>query len=445
MRHTALITSAWLMLAGIGMAGAEPLDLHHAMAVARERANAVAAAQGKASAAQARLQQAKGHRLPSLGLQEIWTRTDSPAEAFAFKLNQARFSFAEFTSSDPNHPSALDTAMTRAELTLPLYTGGELAGRIGQAELAANAARDDASWAADQAALDAAEAYVAVEEAREQVEVLEKARDTVRAHVELARQYVAQGMLVRSDLLRAEVELARVEDLLAQAQGGAKIAAANLAFRLGADQATQFELVALPPSSSPAGPLQDWLATADGRKDLIAAREQLKAAQLEESVRSAAWLPRVGLVGRADWFDDRLFGANGKSSTIMAVASVNLFAGGSDRAARAAARWDARAGAAQVVQFEQAVHLSVRQAYQEATTAHERELTATRALDAAAEGARITEERFKAGVVKMLDLLDADTARREAQERALVARADALASVLRLALLAGRAPESVLP
>ncbi|OYW04655.1 MAG: hypothetical protein B7Z61_08860 [Acidobacteria bacterium 37-71-11] len=58
---------------------------------------------------------------------------------------------------------------------------------------------------------------------------------------------------------------------------------------------------------------------------------------------------------------------------------------------------------------------------------------------------RITDERFKTGVVKMIDLLDATTARREAETRELVARADATAASLRLAVLAGRSPESALP
>ncbi|HQR46069.1 MAG TPA: hypothetical protein PK598_08655, partial [Thermoanaerobaculia bacterium] len=70
---------------------------------------------------------------------------------------------------------------------------------------------------------------------------------------------------------------------------------------------------------------------------------------------------------------------------------------------------------------------------------------ARKALEAAREVERITNERFRSGVVKMLDLLDATTARREAETRELVARAEAHAAALRLAVKAGRRPESVLP
>jgi len=66
------------------------------------------------------------------------------------------------------------------------------------------------------------------------------------------------------------------------------------------------------------------------------------------------------------------------------------------------------------------------------------------ALAAAREAERITDERFKTGIVKMLDVLDVATARREAETRELVARAEAHAAALRLAAKAGRAPETAL-
>ena len=52
--------------------------------------------------------------------------------------------------------------------------------------------------------------------------------------------------------------------------------------------------------------------------------------------------------------------------------------------------------------------------------------------------------RFENGVAKTLDVLDAMTARREAEARELVARAEAHLATLRLALAAGRRPETAL-
>ncbi len=433
-----------LMLAAAVPAGAETLTLRAAMELARVQAHDVAGARSRSAAAGERLDQVRGQRFPSVAVEEIWTRTDSPAEVFAFQLNQERFSFSDFVTSDPNDPEPLDTAITRLALSLPIYTGGELARRASQAEAAAAAAAEQEAWIGHQAALAAAEAYVMLEQAREYAALLERARDAVAAHVDLARAYVEQGMLVRSELLRAEVELARIDDLLAEAQGRVRIAEANLAFRLGEDQAARFEPEALAAPGPLGEPLEAWLNSAPARRDLTAARQMVTAAELEAAAQQAAWLPTVGLLARYDWFDDTLFGSNGDSLAVVAAAGWRFNLGGSTASAVAAARHQAEAGRQDIDRFAEGVALEIRQAFEEAGTARSRHATAVRALDAAREAERITAERFASGVVKTIDVLDAATASREAQTRELVARAEAQLALLRLAVKAGRAPESVL-
>ena len=420
------------------------LTLAAAMQRARENAREVVAARARQDAADARASQAKGFRLPALNLTALWMRTNNPAEVFALKLNQGTFSFPEFVTSNPNDAAPLNTGITRAELVLPLFTGGELSGRVDQAKLAADAASATSAWAADNAALLAAEAYVKVAQAEEYAALLSKARETVAAHVKLAGDYVAQGMLVRSELLRAEVELAKTDDLLTEAEGHARVANANLSFRLGAPGGQSWDLAPLPDPKAVETPVDGWLATAADRPDLASAQKLLAAGELEEKVKKAPFWPKVAVVARGELYGDKPFGSTGTSGSIMAVATWNLFQGGADRAAAVAAREEARAGREDVAHFGEGVRLEVRQSYEEAKTAEARHATAKKALAAAREAERITQERFQAGVVKTLDLLDATTARREAETRELVARADARTAALRLAVKAGRRPETVL-
>ena len=445
------IVLAAAALATPSIAGAEtgagpvpPLTIAGAMQRARESARDVTAAQARQGAAEARASQAKAMRLPALNLTALFMRTNNPAEAFALKLNQGTFSFPEFVASDPNDAAPLNTGITRAEIVFPLFTGGELSGRIDQARLASAAASGTSSWVADNAALSAAEAYVMVAQAEEYAALLHKSRDTVAAHVKLAADYVTQGMLVRSELLRAEVELARVDDLVTEADGRVRIANANLAFRLGVSGGSSWILAPLPDPRPVATPVDAWLATAAERSDLGSARQLLAAGELEEKVKRAPFWPKIALVAKGELYGDKPFGSTGTSGSIMAVATWNVFAGGADRAAVIAAREDARAGREDVARLADGVRLEVRKAFEEAKTAETRHGTAKKALEAAREGERITNDRFRAGVVKTLDLLDVTTARREAETRELVARADAHTAALRLAVKAGRRPESAL-
>ncbi len=421
-----------------------PISLAEALARGRSGAREVAAAQAREQGANAKVRQALSYRLPVVRLSEQWLRTDAPADAFGLLLNQERFSFPAFVQGNPNDPDPLNTAITRLEVEVPIWTGGELATRARQARLAAQAAGDTTGRVGDQAAVAAAEAWIRLAQAREAVALLETSRATVAAHVDLAKSFAEQGMLVSSDLLRAEVELARIDDLLAEARGNARVAEANLAFRLGEPLGTSYALAPLlPPPTLDADP-ERWLAASADRADLASARKLLEAGDLEARALRGAILPRIGLVARHDLVDDRPFGGHGDSTTIAAMASFDLFDGGRKRAAVSAAQAEAAAGRADVDRMAEGIRLETRAAYESAVSAEERRATSGSALTAAIEALRIVEERFKAGVVRSTDLLDAATSRREAQMRELVARADAWLAHLRLNLAAGQAPESIL-
>jgi outer membrane protein len=445
MKRNLVLGVALLGSLGLGSAEAEDLSLLDAMSTARIQAREVTAAQAQAQAGAARLKQAKGYRMPQVRFQEIWMTTNTPAEVFALQLNQGVFSFDDFVMSDPNNPDWFENATSRFELMLPIYMGGGLSGRIDQAKLAAEADKIKATWAADSAALAAAEAFIRLAQVRENVTLLERSLETVEAHVNIARAYVDQGMLVRSELLRAEVEWSRIQDLLQQARGQAKVAEANLSFRLGADPSMSWELRKLPDPEPIAEDIEPWLLTSQTRADLEAARRMLSAAELEVRVKRSALMPKVGLQAKYDFNDQNLFGTGAHAGSVAAVASIDIFSGNRHRAARAAAEADLEAGRQQLEQFEDGIRLGVKDAFETAISARQRYDTAVAAQQAAVEAERITEERFKKGVVQMIDLLDASTARQEAETRQLVAAAEAYLATLELAVRSGRQPESVLP
>lgn len=444
MTHRVLLSCLLLSAASLAPAMADTLSLPEAIATARVQAQEVLAAHARAEAGDARVKQAKGYRLPQISFQELWIRTNNPAEVFALQLNQGRFSFQDFVVSDPNNPDYINNATSRFLLTLPIYTGGEVSGRVDQAKLAAEAATIQAIWAESSAALAAAEAYIHLAQARENVKLLEQVVATVDAHVRLAQAYVDQGMLVRSELLRAQVERSRIEDLLLEAQGQAQVAEANLSFRLGADPAAHWELEPLGDPTAIDEDLAHWMGTAETRADLQSARRMLDAAELEIKVKRSGLRPKIGMAARYDMFSDQLFTSDHDSAAIMGMLSVDLFSGNRHRAAKAAAEADYAAGQQQIMQFTEGIRLEVRAAYERAMTARKRFVTATAAQQAAQEVERITEERFKEGVVKMIDLVDATTARQEAETRELVARADAHLATLALAVKSGQQPEAML-
>jgi len=417
---------------------AQVLTVEEAVGSALVANPAVQAAAARAGAGTSRVKQAKGHRWGRLDLAETFNYSNNPAEVFALSLNQRRFDFDEFFSSDPNRPPALATWMTTLDLALPIYTGGMIGARIEQAETMAGAGHETWLHTTELVAFDTSTAYVNLAKARENVELLGKARSTTAEHVKLAEAYAEQGIILLADVLDARVYLSEMDDLLQQAKNGSQLAEAALNFHMGADQATPRRLAPLPPQQSISGELDDWTAAAvDRRHDLAAARQQLAAGRLETKVAKSGYLPEVAIVGRYGLYDDNIFGANGHSGTIMAVAKINLFGGIADGGAHKAAELDTVSFEADIRRFEEGVRLEVRQAWQNLDTARSRHTTAQDVLSAANEALRVREHRFKQGLDKMVDLLDSETALREAETRELVARFDVALSTYRLHFVSG--------
>jgi outer membrane protein TolC len=173
-------------------------------------------------------------------------------------------------------------------------------------------------------------------------------------------------------------------------------------------------------------------------------RHRVEAADLEARAVKARQLPRVGISARYDLVDDTLLGTDGDHYALVAMASVDLFSGGRHRAAEQAARAEHEAARREVEQMEEGIELEIRSAYLGAETARDRLTTARATLGAARETERILQERFRQGLVRTVDLLDATTARTEAEARETVARAEAHLGSLRLALAAGIPPEEIL-
>jgi len=429
---------ALTMAATPAAAGDGPLSVTAAVHTALEHNPEVSSALSSADAAAARARQAKGFRLPSLDLTEMYSRTNNPAQVFGLLLNQKRFDMEAFFQSDPNNPAALDTWLTRLELVQPVYTGGKLTARIDQAGLMAEAQRLTHTHTEEKVAFDTITAFVSTAKAREYLGLLQKARDTTAEHVALAEKYAAQGLIIEAEVLKAKVYLARMDELVEQAANGARLAEAALDFQMGIDQTTHHELAPLPPPPPVRGNLAAWTtAAAEQRHDLGAARSKLEAGRLEERLARSGFLPEVALVGRYELYDDSIFGTQGDSGTIMAVAKLNLFRGGSDRAARAVARHQTASFEADINRFEEGIRLQVQQAWQDLKTARARHQTAQASLNAARESLRVREARFRQGLDAMIDLLDAETELREAGVRELTARYDVDLAAYRLYFSSG--------
>ncbi len=436
------IPALWIvaLLLAAALPGAA-LDLEEAVATAEQNSLRLEASGAEAKAARQTARQALSHLFPQLEVMEIFDRTTNPVQSFGMTLNKEQFDPMAMQFPDRiNEPDPGTTWITRVEARLPLFAGGRITTGIRQANLMAEAGEATHAHTLEEVRVETIGSWLDLARAREYVSLLEKARATTEAHVQRARAYSEEGFLVRSELLRAEVYLSEMDDMLTRARQGAAMAQAALNLRMGLPQETAQHLGRTPDLPAVEGELNELVAEAlAARGDLRAARLQSRAGRLQERSALGDWLPEAGLLARHDWYDEDFGGSEAGSWTVMGSLSWTFNLGGGQYWKQSAAGHQARAWEAKVSHFEEGVRLQVRQGLSEYELARERSRTSAQALEAGRENLRILEERFEQGVASTLDLLDAQTALRELETRELVTRHEALVAAYRLRLLSGQA------
>lgn len=426
MRITVALALGCVLAMAAPSEAAETLTLPAAVTAALQNSPMVLQARAQQDAAAAGRREAGAMRLPHLQVREIGLRTDSPADAFGLQLMQERFSFPAFTMSDPNNPEPLNNYATEFEAAWPVFTGGRVMAGIGQADRMATAATAVSDHTREAVALATASAYMDALLAQRAVELATRARDTTAKHVEQAQAFFDTGMMVESDLLQAQVQLARMEEKLITVTNGAKLARAGLFRVIGIAQDSDYELdprvAEVEPASSS---LPEAMAGAHERRhDVKAVAAQVDAARLGVKRARGEYLPEVVVMGKYALNADQPFGGDGDSFTLMAMARWNLWNWGQTSARVSGAR--SQHVAAQQAQrgHDQQVEFEVRQAWQQVEEARARQAVASGAVAQAEKALSILESRFEQGVAKVTDLLDAETMLDDARVREMNAGFD---------------------
>jgi len=384
------------------------LSLADALARARENSPRLAQAESLKDAAAAARDGARAQAKPGVDLSASYSR-NSHVDEYGIAL--------------PGQPSRIlypdlpDNFRTRAQASVPLYTGGRIAGleRAAEGELAA--ATSDVRAARADLALETAAAYWRLVNARESERVLGEALASYERHLLDARHRQEAGLAARNEVLAVEVERDAAELARLDAVADRRVAEADLRRLLGlADGAAiepSDELRLPEPPPADAAPLA--AAALDARPEREALRKRAAAAEERAATESAGAKPQVSAVAGYDFANPnrKLFPLADSWRPAWDVgvnASWAVFDSGRTRARVAEARARADAARRALDDLERRIRLEVTQRALELETARAAVGVAERSLVSARENRRVAEERYRAGVIPSSELLDAETA-----------------------------------
>lgn len=365
----------------------------------------------RATAEAERAESARKVRWPRASVHFGWSRTDTPALAFAHKLNAGEFSQADFAIPSLNNPAALSHLESVLQVELPIDVFGAVDAGANSRAAGARAASGMVREATQELRYRVVEAYRGAYLAERSLAVVERALEGARSREAEIQARVAEGASLQADLLRARARRREREADLAARRADVEVALAGLSRLLGAPAGERFVASEAPPAT-PAPDVearQDWLERAARQRasaEVAAFRAEAAAAALRGEQRGK--LPQIGIYGQLR--DDRIqVSEGGQSWTIGAAARFDLFDG--TRARReAGAAADERAARLETRAAADQIRLEVESAWRRAIAARERVRAAAGGAEEGREALRVVRERRGAGLATLTDELETEAA-----------------------------------
>src|SRR5512140_741288 len=406
-----LFAGAALLLATVAAAqDAPPLTLGDAVAMALHDTPTVRQTAAGEQIARGRLQEAQSTWLPMIQVSDTYTRSDNPVAVFAALLEQGKFGPQHFDPSFLNDPPRYDNYRAAINGRWALFDQFRRYSTIEQAKVGVEQSAQQSDLARQQLRYETIRAFYGVLLAQAGKDVADQAVKTAESAVGSIRDRYDTGLVVGSDLLAAEVQLADFRQQQINAAGMLATARAGLNMLLNLPPSDNRPLDGtLNPKTFAVDPIDQLIRTAsEKRADLVNARLSAKAAALGVNIAKGQFLPRVDLFGS--------FGASGNTwdtgnndITYGAMISLNVLEPG--RLARLSQATGGRLAAeAARDQLTNQVAMEVVAAQQKFLTSSQRLDVGRKSVEQASETLRIVDDRYSQGLTTITERLRAQTA-----------------------------------
>ena len=302
--------------------------------------------------------------------------------------------------------------------SLPLFTGGELQGQIGQAKANYRSMLSAEEQAYNEMKETATTGYFNMLNAGNMKALRQESVDRLQAHLDNVVAQYNVGIVARADVLRSEVELANAKQDYITASNEYDVAEATLNNIIGTPLNTTLKLK----DSLQYVPYDNDMAyclaySEQHRPELKQAEYGVDAAEAALVVARSGHMPKIYANASDNW------GGNGsnwpgdddENWSVGVTASINVFDSGVTWSKIHAAQEALVQAKESQRQIKDAVELEVRTDYLSMREAEKRISTAQVAVASAEEDYHIAVVRYQAGVGTNIDVMDAQEALTQAK------------------------------
>lgn len=406
--------------------------------------------QARLEQAQAALTKAEKSRLPQIKLSITGSVSDNPLNVFGMKLQQRQATFNDFGAGafmqnqnvyeapeNLNNPGQHTDLNTRLEVMVPVWNGGKIGLYQDQARSMIRAAQGGGEATEQFLIFNVYKAFEAVHAARAYIQVAQQAKKTADEFVRMTTNLVEQGIVVRSELLSAQVNQSNAQVALMKAKEQEQMALDGLKILMDMELSEPLDIVDRVDFEIKDAKASELVAQAlNQNPELKALREQMNAEQQSVKVAKSDRLPSFNVMLRQDWNDNGI-GIDSSSYTLAGVASWTLTDFGVTDSSVSMARAAVAQKKAKMQARENEIRMNIYKAWRELKIAKIQVDSSQLAVEQATQAQELNKRRYENGISTITEVLASQTQLDKANADLVQAKYDMKVQQAQLRLLAG--------
>jgi outer membrane protein TolC len=382
------------------------LSLQEAVASALNNNKTIQLAKLDESIAQSTYRQTNSIFLPQLDFSYTAISTNNPLNAFGFKLQQNIVTQNDFNPAILNNPGSRNDFTTKIDFRQPLINMDMLYKRKAAAKQI-EVYGYKTQRTSEYLTFEVHQAYLQLQLAYEAIRVLEDALQTSRGVYSFTENHYKQGLVQKSDLLNAQVQVTTAETSLAKAKNNLLNASDYLSVLMGQKEGVIYQAEnALQPEI----PGYDSVHTiTESRSDFLAMQTAIGTADLMIKANKRSYLPKLNAFGSYQLNDNSMFGFGANAYLVGVQLSWSIFRGSSTKHIIAAQVAERNKLQQQLIQQKEQGQLELNKTYRDLSDARFDIKQQTISVEQASESLLILQNRYRQGLVNTTDILMAST------------------------------------
>ena len=265
--------------------------------------------------------------LPQVDLGYTAMSTNNPLNAFGFLLQQQTVTAMDFDPAKLNNPGARQDYSAKVEAKLPLLNMDMIYARKG-AKAQEEVYKYKAQRTKEYIEYEVKKAYTQLQMSYQAQSVLEASLKDVKQIHQSVTNFYDQGLIQKSDVLNAQVQVNTIESALAKAESNIHNASDGLRLLMGLESAEEVYLT--DSLSQKIESVQNNMLSIS-RSDIMAMNKALDATNMMVKSSKMAFLPRINAFGAYQLNDSKPLGFNANSYLVGINLSWNIFSGNQNK------------------------------------------------------------------------------------------------------------------